>query len=78
MVTFPQAPLVDGINEPDGRGGATEEELGGTTIGVDDDEGEGLGEGVGVGVGVGVGSGGASPHRPYSGWHPTISPQNSN
>lgn len=69
---------------PDGSGGKTDEldvrtdELDGTaleldvgtTVELDDDEGVGVGVGVGLGV-----SGGASPHRPYCGWQPTIIPQ---
>ena len=62
---------------PDGIGGKTDELDGttvvlevGITVELDDDEGVGVGVGVGLGV-----SGGASPHRPYCGWHPTIIPQ---
>jgi hypothetical protein len=74
MVEFPHCPFGETMRVPEGRGGATEE-LGGTT-GVDEDDG--IGVGVGVGVELGGGGGGASPQRPYWGWHPTISPQNSN
>lgn len=64
-MTFPHWPFVDGISVPEGNGGRTEELIGGSGGEV----------GLGVDVGVGLGSGTASPQRPKSGWHPTISPQ---
>lgn len=84
MVELPQRPFGETIKVPDGRGGETveldelvkDEDI---LDEVDDVDGEGVGVGVGLGVGVGVGvSGGASPHRPYWGWHPTSKPQCSN
>ena len=87
MVEFPHWPFGETIRVPEGSGGDTEDaEL----VASDEDDGlTGVEEEDGVGVGVGVGveegttaddevTGGALPHLPKSGWHPTISPQNSN
>lgn len=65
MVEFPHWPL-DEMMVPIGRGADEVDEV--DEIGVDEDE-------LGVGVGVTIG---ASPQRPYCGWQPTSSPQNSN
>jgi len=90
VVTFPHAPFTEGIKDPEGRGGKELEDDGTTREeeGVGVDVGGGglevggggleLGGGVEDGTGVDDGIGGAFPHLPYAGWHPTISPQNSN